>query len=275
MTKRGKKPAGRQIRTYRTNSAFSKNQNAELRFIERVFDNRDNPGHWSPDNNDRGKYYPPSGPPAPPANPTGAGGSSTPVHSTDPNAKFGPAGYGSQGFIDATSTLPYQVDFENDPTATAPAQQVVVTDQLDSNLDWKTLQFTAVGFGNNIITIPADTQHYQTTVPMTYNGQTFDVDIELGLNADTGQVFARFQSIDPNTSLPPSNVLVGFLPPEDGTGRGQGYFSYTVQPKAGSAHRHADSQRRPGHLRRAVRLSPPIRSIRTIRAREPTRPKSA
>ena len=51
---------------------------------------------------------------------------------------------------------------------------------------------------------------------------------------DPGQVFARLQSIDPNTSLPP-NVLTGFLPPEDGTGRGQGYFSYTVQPKAGLA----------------------------------------
>jgi hypothetical protein len=28
-------------------------------------------------------------------------------------------------------------------------------------------------------------------------------------------------------------VLTGFLPPEDGTGRGQGYFSFTVEPKAG------------------------------------------
>ena len=27
-------------------------------------------------------------------------------------------------------------------------------------------------------------------------------------------------------------MLTGFLPPEDGTGRGQGYFSYTVDPRA-------------------------------------------
>jgi RHS repeat-associated protein len=176
----------------------------------------------------------PEPPPTPPANPTGAGGSSTPVQCIDPNAMLGPAGYGSQGFIaDAASPLPYQVDFENDPTATAPAQEVTVTDQLDPSLDWKTLQFTAVGFGDNIVTIPANTQHYQTTVPMTYNGQTFDVDIELGVNLDTGQLYARFQSIDPNTSLPPSDVLTGFLPPEDGTGCGQGYFSYMVQPNTG------------------------------------------
>ena len=67
---------------------------------------------------------------------------------------------------------------------------------------------------------------------MTYNNQTFDVEIELGLNVDTGQVYAHFLSIDPNTQLPP-DVLTGFLPPEDGTGRGMGFFSYIVQPKAG------------------------------------------
>jgi hypothetical protein len=33
----------------------------------------------------------------------------------------------------------------------------------------------------------------------------------------------------------PPDVLTGFLPPEDGTGRGMGYFSYTIQPKAGLA----------------------------------------
>ena len=67
---------------------------------------------------------------------------------------------------------------------------------------------------------------------MTYNGQTFDVEIELSFNSATGQVRAVFQSIDPATDLPP-DVLTGFLPPEDGTGRGKGYFSYIIQPKAG------------------------------------------
>jgi hypothetical protein len=70
---------------------------------------------------------------------------------------------------------------------------------------------------------------------MTYNGQTFDVQIEAGIHSATGQVFANFYSVDPNTSLPPSNVLTGFLPPEDGTGRGQGYITYSVAPKASAA----------------------------------------
>ena len=70
------------------------------------------------------------------------------------------------------ATLPYRVDFENEATATAPAQQVVVTDQLDADLDWNTFQFTEVGFGDHVIDVPAGTQHFETTVQMTYNGQT-------------------------------------------------------------------------------------------------------
>ena len=66
---------------------------------------------------------------------------------------------------------------------------------------------------------------------MTYNGKTFNVDVEAGIHSATGQVFATFQSLDPDTSLPP-DVLTGFLPPEDGTGRGMGHISYTIQPKA-------------------------------------------
>src|SRR5439155_13963216 len=81
------------------------------------------------------------------------------------------------------------------------------------------------------LTIPANSQHYQATVSMTYNGKTFDVLIEAGIHSDTGQVFATLQSIDPNTELPP-DVLTGFLPPEDGTGRGMGHISYTILPKA-------------------------------------------
>jgi hypothetical protein len=58
------------------------------------------------------------------------------------------------------------------------------------------------------------------------------VEIELGFDPQTGLVTTVFQSIDPQNGLPP-DVLTGFLPPEDGTGRGQGFFSYTIEPKAG------------------------------------------
>ena len=67
---------------------------------------------------------------------------------------------------------------------------------------------------------------------MTYNGETFNVQIELGINLGTGEIYATFHSIDPKTDLPP-DALAGFLPPEDGTGRGTGYFDYTIDPNPG------------------------------------------
>jgi hypothetical protein len=74
-------------------------------------------------------------------------------------------------------------------------------------VDWSTFELTEVGFGDQLIAVPDKTQHFETTVAMTYNGVDFEVQIEAGIRADTGEVYAAFQSIDPNTSLPPS-VLV-------------------------------------------------------------------
>jgi len=115
-----------------------------------------------------------------------------------------------------------------------PAQSVTVTDQLDSNLDWTTFELTGIAWGDTVLTVPTDSQHFETTVSMTENGETFDVEVEAGIHSATGQIYATFQSLDLDTGLPP-DVLTGFLPPEDGTGRGMGYVSYLVQPKAGLA----------------------------------------
>ncbi len=109
---------------------------------------------------------------------------------------------------------------------------MVITDQLDSNLDWSTFSLTEVGFGDHVIAVPPKSQHFETTVPATYNGVSFNVQIDTGIDLATGEVYAKCYLIDPNTSLPPP-VPIGLLPPEDGTGRGKGYFSYAVSPKAG------------------------------------------
>jgi hypothetical protein len=144
----------------------------------------------------------------------------------------GPSGYGPQGFIPPSETLPYQINFENPSAATAPVQKVVITNQLDANLDWGTFQLTGIGFGSTTLAIPAGSQSYQKTVPMTYNGTMFNVQVQAQLNATTGLLTVTFQSIDPGSGLPPAPAA-GFLPPEDGTGRGVGFVSYSIQPKTG------------------------------------------
>ena len=164
----------------------------------------------------------------------GAYGGSGVSGSGDPNQLIGPAGFGIANYVHAVSLLPYRIDFENEPAATAPAQQVIITNQLDSRLDWATFQLTEIGFGDRLITFSTPSQHYQTTVELTVNGRPIQVLIEAGLHSDTGQVYARFQTLDPETSLPP-DVLTGFLPPEDGTGRGLGHISYVIKARPGLA----------------------------------------
>ena len=85
-----------------------------------------------------------------------------------------------------------------------------------------------------MLSIPPGSQDYATTVPMTYDGVSFDVVVNAVLDYATSMLTVTFQSINPATSLPPG-VLTGFLPPEDGTGRGEGYVSYLIAPKAGLA----------------------------------------
>jgi uncharacterized repeat protein (TIGR01451 family) len=83
-----------------------------------------------------------------------------------------------------------------------------------------------------VIALPPGTSHVQTNVPFSYLGSNFQVQVQIGIQPNSGQVYANFSSIDPTTSLPPP-VNIGFLPPEDGTGRGQGHVTYTIHAKAG------------------------------------------
>ena len=160
------------------------------------------------------------------------GGSSGAVASSDPNAKTGPVGFGDPHYVAPGTTLAYRIDFENEEDATAPAQYVTVSDQLDADLDWTTLELIEVGFGAHLIPVPGGTQFFETVVPMTCNGADFEVHIEIDFDPDTGLLEARFVSLDPDTGLPP-DVLIGFLPPEDGSGRGQGHVSYVIEHDPG------------------------------------------
>ena len=169
--------------------------------------------------------------------PPGAGGGSTTTvgigGAIDPNDMTGPAGYGTQGFIQP-ETLPYRVDFENDPAkATAAAQVVTATLTLNPNLDPGTFQFTGFGFGQHTFTVPAGLYHYSTTIDFRPDGIDLLVPITLDENPATGLVTVEFQSLDPATMLPPDGINAGFLPVDDAKGDGEGFFTYSVQPRAG------------------------------------------
>ncbi|MBI4753082.1 hypothetical protein HY793_01750 [Candidatus Desantisbacteria bacterium] len=66
------------------------------------------------------------------------------VTSCDPNDKAGHAGVGEKHWVLPDRSFPYIIYFENLGTATAAAQEIKITDQLDANLDWTSLEFKVV-----------------------------------------------------------------------------------------------------------------------------------
>ena len=112
------------------------------------------------------------------------------LFSSDPNDKIGPGGAGAGNFVRGDAALPYKIDFENDPSATAPAQVVTVSDILSPSFDLDTFELTGIKFGDVVLTPPPGSQYYATTVPMAQNGTTFNVLVEAGLHTATREVFA-------------------------------------------------------------------------------------
>jgi RHS repeat-associated protein len=170
---------------------------------------------------------------APVPNLTGAGRSSTTqVAPKDPNYISGPGGVGAANFIPGNVRMPYIIGFENQPSASAPAQQVVMTLTLDSNLDPSTLQLGDLGFGKMNVHVPEGTQTFHTRVDQRSSRGVF-IDVTAELN---GQVITwKFASIDPATGKPPTDPEVGFLPPDRAPPNGEGYVTYSVRPLSGLA----------------------------------------
>jgi hypothetical protein len=125
--------------------------------------------------------------PVPPGT-LGATGSAATAVSRDPNQLTGPAGVGSRNWVAGESAFAYRVDFENEADATAPAQRVVVTNQLGANLDWATFEFTDLGFGETLIAAPERSQHFETTVGVATGGAFFNVEIVADFDVVTGLV---------------------------------------------------------------------------------------
>ena len=77
------------------------------------------------------------------------------VLAIDPNDLVGPGGSGSARYISGAETLNYEVLFENLASATAPAQRIAITDQLDTALyDPSTVLFQSVQFGSTVYSLP-------------------------------------------------------------------------------------------------------------------------
>lgn len=156
----------------------------------------------------------------------------------DPNEKDGWGSLRQRGVAAAGEELHYIVYFENDPKiATAPAQEVWVTDALSPALDWSSLRLEEIAWGDVLLPVPPDTAEFsqRVTVPDHRPGsdQSWWVDVNATLDAE-GVVRWTFRTLDPDTGDLPEDALAGFLPVNDDSGRGEGHvaFSVRVRPDA-------------------------------------------
>jgi hypothetical protein len=166
-----------------------------------------------------------------PKNPKGK--SVKPVVSHDPNEKFGPVGVGDARYLSPAEPLQYNIQFENQSTATAPAQDVTVTDPLDKeHLDLSTFALGPITFGSRVLLPDPYTSSYTADVDLRPD-KPLIVRITAGVDVSTGVATWTFRSLDPDTQQPPTDPQAGFLPPDQTPPEGEGSVLFTVSPKTG------------------------------------------
>jgi len=162
------------------------------------------------------------------------------VASVDPNEKLGPNGHSPDPdarplsrYTTSIQPLLYALLFENVAAATAPAQEVVITDQLDpAKVDLTTLALGPITFGHHQLDPPSGRTAFSTVKDLRPD-QDLLVRVEASLDPMSGLLIWRFISLDPATGLPPEDPLRGFLPPNVNPPEGSGSVVFTVQPHLG------------------------------------------
>src|SRR5205823_5871232 len=94
---------------------------------------------------------PPS--PLPPGSGASGAATVTVVTANDPNGLGGPGGFGGPAWLPSGQPITYSAFFENEPTASASAAQVIVTDHLDPlTLDLTSVNLGAISFAGQTVT---------------------------------------------------------------------------------------------------------------------------
>ena len=153
-----------------------------------------------------------------------------PKNSFDPNDKL-TTGFGVPAFIRPGGPITYTILFENQASAGLPAQTIVITDTLSSNLDWSTLQLGSIGFNNVNLQVSPGLQAFTSLAQVSTDPNP--VRVNASINPTNGAVSWLMQSLDPITGLLVTDPLAGFLPPDNAQQAGEGYVTYTIQAKPG------------------------------------------
>jgi subtilase family serine protease len=155
------------------------------------------------------------------------------VASQDPDAISGPIGYGDEGWVAVEEPCGYTVHYENQvERATAPAQKVRVTVQIDSAVNMNSFRLGRFGFANMTFDVPENCAYYAQRLDLRDSLGVF-VDVIAGIDINARQAFWTLESVDPATGEPPTDPMTGLLPINDTLShRGEGFASYTISPRS-------------------------------------------
>ncbi|HTS47764.1 MAG TPA: SBBP repeat-containing protein [Bryobacteraceae bacterium] len=159
-----------------------------------------------------------------------AGGDTDIREPGDPNDKVGPTGGGGASqWITGQNVVPYYIYFENESTASAPAQNVTITDTLDPGLNPNTISFGAIGFGTRVLSPPGGLNDFNALVDLRPT-QPFEVKVTAHYDAPSNTITWQYLTIDPETGTTPNDPSLGFLAPNVTSPQGQGYVYFTAVP---------------------------------------------
>jgi hypothetical protein len=155
------------------------------------------------------------------------------VFSIDPNDKYGNTGAGPSRSIRSDETLSYAIAFENVPTATAPAQIVVISDTLDAaTLDLLTLRIHGVTISDTVVQLGDARTPVSREIDLR---ATRGVLVRLDASLAGNTLVVTLTSLDPATGEPVTDALAGFLPANVNGTEGQGHVYFSIKPKPGLA----------------------------------------
>lgn len=151
------------------------------------------------------------------------------VSSLDPNEMIGPNGFGDENWMQPVSEMPYTILFENKSTATAPANEVLITDVLDTlKFDLSDFSFGAFGWGDTIFEQSvAKVREFSHDIDLRPTKNTI-VRVSGKLDESTATVKWNFISLDPETMDKQEDPYLGFLPPNGDNHEGEGFVSFTL-----------------------------------------------
>jgi len=160
------------------------------------------------------------------------------TNSLDPNEKIGLSGATEENYIRTDNQIIYTIFFENADSATAPANEVFITDTLDASVfEISTVEFIGFNFGDST---------FLFTYPIKDTSFVVDINLNPAKNAIlrvkgvidhlTGVIRWSFRTFDPITYDLTEDIDLGFLPPNVSSPEGEGYVKFSISPKADLPH---------------------------------------